>query len=127
LNEIPTEVETVRQSDEIFRLLVESVQDYAIFLLSPKGRILTWNTGAQRIKGYATHEIIGQHFSRFYSREAVESGWPDRIASTKVLGSARTISLCKLAKLLKQGRNGRLNCKFPLAQSQYYDAEGQRA
>jgi PAS domain S-box-containing protein len=78
LNEFSTEVETVRQSDEIFRLLVESVQDYAIFLLSPKGRILTWNTGAQRIKGYAAHEIIGQHFSRFHSREAVEGGWPDR-------------------------------------------------
>ncbi len=67
-----------QQSDEVFRLLVESVQDYAIFLLSPKGRILTWNAGAERIKGYAAHEIIGQHFSRFYAPEAVESGWPDR-------------------------------------------------
>jgi PAS domain S-box-containing protein len=76
--ENPQVEEDLRQSDETFRLLVESVQDYAIFLLSPKGRILTWNTGAQRIKGYSAHEIIGQHFSRFYSREAVESGWPDR-------------------------------------------------
>jgi len=70
--------ENLRQSDEIFRLLVESVQDYAIFLLSPKGRILTWNSGAQRIKGYTEREIVGQHFSRFYSREAAESGWPQR-------------------------------------------------
>jgi PAS domain S-box-containing protein len=76
--ENPQVEEDLRQSDETFRLLVESVQDYAIFLLSPKGRILTWNTGAHRIKGYSAHEIIGQHFSRFYSREAVESGWPDR-------------------------------------------------
>jgi PAS domain S-box-containing protein len=70
--------EKLGQSDETFRLLVESVQDYAIFLLSPEGIIVTWNAGAQRIKGYAAPEIIGQHFSRFYSREAVESGWPTR-------------------------------------------------
>jgi PAS domain S-box-containing protein len=67
-----------RHTDEIFRLLVESVQDYAIFLLSPEGMIMTWNTGAQRIKGYKASEIIGEHFSRFYSREAKEGGWPER-------------------------------------------------
>jgi PAS domain S-box-containing protein len=66
------------QSDETFRLLVESVKDYAIFLLSPEGKVATWNQGAQRIKGYAAQEIIGQHFSRFYPREAIESKWPDR-------------------------------------------------
>jgi PAS domain S-box-containing protein len=67
-----------RQSDEVFRLLVESVQDYAIFLLSPEGKVMTWNTGASRIKGYAANEIIGQHFSRFYSEDAKESKWPER-------------------------------------------------
>jgi PAS domain S-box-containing protein len=67
-----------RHADEIFRLLVESVQDYAIFLLSPEGTIMTWNVGAQRIKGYKASEIIGEHFSRFYSAEAKEGGWPDR-------------------------------------------------
>jgi PAS domain S-box-containing protein len=65
-------------TDEIFRRLVDSVQDYAIFLLSPTGRVMTWNTGAERIKGYKAHEIIGQHFSRFYTKEARESRWPDR-------------------------------------------------
>jgi PAS domain S-box-containing protein len=64
--------------DEIFRLLVEGVQDYAIFLLSPEGRVMTWNAGAERIKGYLASEIIGEHFSRFYTREAKESAWPQR-------------------------------------------------
>lgn len=59
-----------------FRLLVEAVQDYAIFLLAPDGRILTWNLGAQRIKGYTADEIIGQHFSRFYTPEDQEAGRP---------------------------------------------------
>jgi PAS domain S-box-containing protein len=66
------------QTDEVFRLLVESVQDYAIFLLSPEGKVMTWNAGAERIKGYAAREIIGEHFSRFYATEARESGWPQR-------------------------------------------------
>ncbi len=66
------------ESDELFRLLVESVQDYAILMLDPDGRVMTWNLGAERIKGYAASEIIGEHFSRFYSREARESGWPQR-------------------------------------------------
>jgi PAS domain S-box-containing protein len=65
-------------SDESFRLLVESVQDYAIFLLSPSGQVMTWNAGAERIKGYQAADIIGQHFSRFYTQEARESRWPDR-------------------------------------------------
>lgn len=59
-----------------FRLLVEAVEDYAIFLLAPDGRILTWNLGAQRIKGYTADEIIGQHFSRFYTPEEQEAGRP---------------------------------------------------
>ncbi len=65
-------------SDEIFRLLVESVKDYAIFLLDPSGTVATWNQGAERIKGYKAEEIIGAHFSRFYPREAQESRWPQR-------------------------------------------------
>jgi PAS domain S-box-containing protein len=63
--------------EEAFRRLVEGVQDYAIFMLSASGHIASWNAGAQRIKGYAAEEIIGQHFSRFYPREAVDAGWPD--------------------------------------------------
>lgn len=52
--------------DALFRRLVESVREYAIFLLDPLGYVLTWNPGAQRIKGYSAQEIIGQHFGRFY-------------------------------------------------------------
>ena len=60
------------------RLLVETVKDYAIFVLDPEGHVLTWNEGARAIKGYSGEEIIGQHFSKFYLPEAVQSGWPDR-------------------------------------------------
>jgi PAS domain S-box-containing protein len=69
--------ETLRQSEERFRLLVEGVTDYAIFMLDPNGYVLTWNSGAERIKGYGAREIIGQHFSKFYPEDAVESGWPE--------------------------------------------------
>jgi PAS domain S-box-containing protein len=62
----------------MFRLLVESVRDYAIFILDPDGHVLTWNDGAQAIKGYNRDEIVGQHFSKFYPSEAVKSGWPTR-------------------------------------------------
>jgi diguanylate cyclase (GGDEF)-like protein/PAS domain S-box-containing protein len=60
-----------------FRLLVESTVDYAIFMLTPTGHIRTWNSGAERIKGYRAPEIIGQHFSVFYTDEARASGHPD--------------------------------------------------
>src|SRR3982751_733338 len=59
-----------------FRSIVEQAQDYAIFLLDRGGHIASWNRGAQRIKGYQAHEIIGQHFSTFYPKEAIERGWP---------------------------------------------------
>jgi PAS domain S-box-containing protein len=70
--------EELRRSDERFRLLVESVVDYAIFLLDPNGTVSTWNEGAQRIKGYREEEIVGRHFSSFYTPEAVATGHPDR-------------------------------------------------
>jgi len=63
---------------DLFRLLVESIRDYAIFVLDPEGRVLTWNPGAQTMKGYTREEIVGQHFSKFYLPEAAESGWPQR-------------------------------------------------
>lgn len=62
----------------LFKLLVETIRDYAIFLLSPDGHVLTWNAGAEAIKGYRREEIVGQHFSKFYPEEAVQTGWPDR-------------------------------------------------
>ena len=70
--------EELRQSTEIFQLLVSSVRDYAIFMLDPDGYITTWNLGAQRIKGYKPEEIIGRHFSTFYGPEDIESRKPER-------------------------------------------------
>jgi PAS domain S-box-containing protein len=64
------------RSEERFRLLVESVKDYAIFMLDQEGRVATWNSGAERIKGYAASEIVGEHFSKFYPTEAIQAGWP---------------------------------------------------
>ena len=69
--------ERLRQSEERFRSLVEEVKDYAIFMLDPGGRIMSWNEGAQAIKGYSADEIIGQHFSRFYASDDIERGKPD--------------------------------------------------
>lgn len=65
-----------RQSEERFRLLVEAVQDYAIFMLNPEGIITSWNIGAERLKGYKTAEILGKHFSCFYPEEDVRNGKP---------------------------------------------------
>ncbi|HWI38772.1 MAG TPA: PAS domain S-box protein [Burkholderiales bacterium] len=69
--------ERLRQSEERFRLLVEGVADYAIFMLDPNGVVATWNAGAARIKGYQADEIVGRHFRKFYPPEAIESGWPE--------------------------------------------------
>ena len=68
--------ETLRQSEEKFRLLVEGVKEYGIFMLDPDGYVTSWNPGAERIKGYTSDEIIGQHFSRFYPPDAIARGWP---------------------------------------------------
>ena len=66
----------LRQSEERFRLLVEGAKDYAIFVLDPEGKVATWNSGAERIKGYRAEEILGQHFSKFYPQESLERGKP---------------------------------------------------
>jgi PAS domain S-box-containing protein len=66
----------LRRSEERARLFIEGVEDYAIFMLDPEGFVSTWNTGAERIKGYKASEIIGQHFSRFYPEEDLRSGKP---------------------------------------------------
>jgi PAS domain S-box-containing protein len=68
--------EELRKSEQQFRLLVHGVTDYAIYLLSPAGEITSWNAGAARIKGYQQHEIVGQHFSRFYTEEDRAKGIP---------------------------------------------------
>jgi PAS domain S-box-containing protein len=73
----PNAQEDLRKSEERFRLLVESVRDYAIFMLDPQGNVLTWNRGAERINGYRAEEIVGTHFSRFYPPEALANGLPE--------------------------------------------------
>ena len=68
--------ERLRQSEERFRLLVDGVQDYAIFMLDTEGRIMSWNQGARRLKGYSGPEVIGKSFSIFYPPDALERGLP---------------------------------------------------
>ncbi len=70
--------ELLRRSEERFRLLVEGVVDYAIFMLDPDGHVASWNAGAQMTKGYQASEIIGKHFSVFYPPEVAAAGWPAR-------------------------------------------------
>ncbi|HEX2200017.1 MAG TPA: PAS domain S-box protein, partial [Burkholderiales bacterium] len=69
--------EQLRHSEERFRLLVDGVSDYAIFMLDVNGAVATWNSGAARIKGYRAEEIVGRHFRTFYPQDAIESGWPE--------------------------------------------------
>ena len=70
--------EALRESEQRFRMLVQGVTDYAIYMLSPIGVITNWNAGARRIKGYEQDEVIGTHFSRFYTEEDQAAGMPTR-------------------------------------------------
>ena len=70
--------EAIRHGGSVYQMMVEAVRDYAIFLLDPAGYIATWNVGAERLKGYSADEIIGQHFSVFYPKEAKDIGHPQR-------------------------------------------------
>ncbi len=74
--------EALLESERRFRLLVEGVTDYAMYLLDPSGIITNWNSGAQRLKGYTADEIIGEHFSKFYTREDRVAGLPTRVLET---------------------------------------------
>jgi hypothetical protein len=76
--------DTLRQSEELFRLLVASVKDYAIFMLDPGGHIISWNAGARRIKQYEPEEILGKHFSIFYPQADVMANKPERELETAV-------------------------------------------
>jgi PAS domain S-box-containing protein len=75
--ELESNQRELRQSEERFRILVEGVSDYAIFMLGPDGRVVSWNEGAERIQGYAATEVIGKHFSVFYAEEDAERGLPE--------------------------------------------------
>jgi PAS domain S-box-containing protein len=76
--------EALRRTEQQFRLLVDGVTAYAIYMLDPSGYVSSWNSGAQRIKGYQAEEIIGEHFSRFYTEEDRQAGAPETF-----LGAAR--------------------------------------
>ena len=83
---IVREITERKRSEERFRLLVEGVKDYAIFMLDPQGRIVSWNSGAEHMKGYRAEEIMGRHFSVFYTEEDLERGHPEeelRIATAE--------------------------------------------
>jgi PAS domain S-box-containing protein len=82
--------EQLLRSEERFRLLVNAVEDYAIFMLDPDGRVATWNIGAERMKGFTASEIIGQHVSRFHLDENVRAGKPEEeLATAARQGNAR--------------------------------------
>jgi PAS domain S-box-containing protein len=74
--------EALRRSEEQFRLLVDSVIDYAIYMLSPEGLVTTWNAGARNIKGYTADEVVGTHFGRFYTEEDRIGGLPGHVLAT---------------------------------------------
>ena len=74
--------ESLRRTEEQFRLLVQGVADYAIYMLDPQGIVTSWNSGAQRIKGYEPEEAIGSHFSRFYRKEDADRGLPAHALAT---------------------------------------------
>ncbi len=89
LTERRLEDEALRQSEERFRLLIEGVVDYAIYMLDPEGVVTSWNTGAERIKGYKREEIIGKHVSNFYTAEDVQAGKPwEELATARRDGRA---------------------------------------
>jgi PAS domain S-box-containing protein len=76
LSEKRQQEEALRQSEERFRSIVEGVRDYAIFTLDRDGNVMSWNAGARQLKGYEPDEIIGSNFSRFFTPEAIQRGWP---------------------------------------------------
>ena len=74
--------EALRESEERFRLMVDSVRDYAIYMVDLEGRVMSWNAGAERIKGYKESEVIGRHFALFYPEEARRKKWPQQELDT---------------------------------------------
>ena len=87
LHAVQRHTEELEESERRFRLMVEGVRDYAIFMLTPGGRIASWNTGAERIMGYPAEEVLGEHFSTFYTPEDRAREWPDEeLARAERLG-----------------------------------------
>jgi len=82
MDQIPNPHGDAAETEELFRILVQGVTDYAIFMLSPAGVVTSWNVGAERIKGYTQPEIVGEHFSRFYTDEDKVAGLPAMILAS---------------------------------------------
>src|SRR3954462_3230877 len=82
--EPPNRLLESQSDDGRYRLLIEAVTDYAIYMLDPSGIVSSWNPGAHRFNGYTPSEIIGQHFSRFYTEEDKQAGVPARALETAV-------------------------------------------
>jgi PAS domain S-box-containing protein len=80
--ELAASATKLEETEHRFRLLVEAVTDYAIFMLDPEGNVVNWNAGAERIKGYKPEEIIGQHYSLFYTEEDRRKGLPQQVIAT---------------------------------------------
>ncbi len=81
--------QALAESEERFRLLLEGVADYAIYMIDVDGRVMSWNSGAERIKGYSAHEVLGRNWSMFHPPEAVEAGQPeDIVEQARVVGRA---------------------------------------
>src|SRR6267142_4722609 len=95
----PVEPLTDSTSDGRYRLLVEAVTDYAIYMLDSTGIVTSWNPGAQRFKGYAPSEIIGQHFSRFYTAEDQKRGIPALALATAVRDGKFESEGCGFARM----------------------------
>ncbi|HVL02730.1 MAG TPA: PAS domain S-box protein, partial [Dongiaceae bacterium] len=84
IRDAPSLQRALHESEQQFRLLVDSVRDYAIYMIDPEGYITSWNAGAQRIKGYAAEEVLGKHFAMFYTTEDIASGQPQQELSQAV-------------------------------------------
>jgi PAS domain S-box-containing protein len=111
--------EALRQSEERFRLLIEGVGDYAIYMLDPEGTVTSWNTGAQRIKGYTREEILGKHVSRFYTDEDIAAGMP-----WEDLATARRTGRCEAEGWRVRKDGTRFWARTVL--SPLYDSEGRQ-
>ena len=104
----------VATSEQQFRMLVQGVTDYAIYMLDPEGRVASWNSGAQRIKGYVADEILGEHFSTFYTPEDRAAGLPAKGLAVAlqeglivpVVRNAEALSVAELAAQLRTLREG---------------------
>ena len=85
-----SEYVTKPASGDPFKLLVQSIVDYAIYMLDPNGFVTSWNAGAERIKGFQAEEVIGKHFSTFYTEEDREGGLPAKVLETAARTDARS-------------------------------------